>query len=457
MYFPVFLAIMLAMSMEVRAHMHLAYPLQLQAQANPFSTTVDTNIDAPLASDGSNFPCKNAQIATGAALTSVATWTTGSKVNFTVAGGAPHGGGSCQASLSFDGAKTFIVVHSYIGGCPLSAGQNFDFTVPADSPIGSAIFAWTWVNLIGNREFYMACSSITVAAGSGATPAVAFNSRPTIFVANLGNGCKTIENANPVFPNPGPDVTIVNAGAAGFGISGTCSAVKGNGGTVASGGSSPQSSSSSQVAVSSEKPTTFATVRTSQTSSKATSSVARASSTAAPSSSSPALALIVHPDGQCSGEFTCAGSPHGSCCSQWGWCGQTDSYCGKGCQLGFGNCGNSTPIYVNVTSAATSSQTKASSLASLITASMITASVITASTTGAFASATNVGDDDGEMVIVTMTVESTMTTTMTTAVVKSSKTSGFIAVTTEPTTFRTYTTSGKLVRPSSTTSNFVDA
>jgi hypothetical protein len=38
---------------------------------------------------------------------------------------------------------------------------------------------------------------------------------------------------------------------------------------------------------------------------------------------------------------TCLGSVQGNCCSRVGFCGSDSSYCGAGCQPGFGVCGNS--------------------------------------------------------------------------------------------------------------------
>lgn len=48
-------------------------------------------------------------------------------------------------------------------------------------------------------------------------------------------------------------------------------------------------------------------------------------------------------DGTCSstsqnGDATCAGSASGNCCSEWGYCGSTNAYCGTGCQAAFGTC-----------------------------------------------------------------------------------------------------------------------
>jgi hypothetical protein len=52
--------------------------------------------------------------------------------------------------------------------------------------------------------------------------------------------------------------------------------------------------------------------------------------------------LTVSTSATCGGTTgsTCLGSTFGSCCSQYGYCGSSDSYCGSGCQSGFGTCSN---------------------------------------------------------------------------------------------------------------------
>jgi len=67
--------------------------------------------------------------------------------------GAPHGGGSCQFSLSYDNGVTFKVIHSIEGGCPLDAVMNkYSVKIPESAPAAErALFAWTWFNRIGNR------------------------------------------------------------------------------------------------------------------------------------------------------------------------------------------------------------------------------------------------------------------------------------------------------------------
>jgi hypothetical protein len=128
---------------------------------------------------------------------------------------APHGGGSCQISLTYDTAPTassrFTVIKSFMGGCPvLTAGNDapgpyvLSYTIPEDAPKGKAILAWTWFNKIGNREMYMRCSPITI--GGSSSDFSTFNTRPEIFKANIGNGCTTKANTNVIFPDPGQEV-----------------------------------------------------------------------------------------------------------------------------------------------------------------------------------------------------------------------------------------------------------
>jgi len=53
-----------------------------------------------------------------------------------------------------------------------------------------------------------------------------------------------------------------------------------------------------------------------------------------------ATAAKVSVDGSCGGtaKTTCKGSSFGDCCSQYGYCGKTATYCGTGCNKAFGTC-----------------------------------------------------------------------------------------------------------------------
>lgn len=67
----------------------------------------------------------------------------------TLKGGATHGGGSCQISLSCDGGSEFKAIKSIVGGCPIK--KKYDFTVPREleSALGkerkaTCLLGWTW-------------------------------------------------------------------------------------------------------------------------------------------------------------------------------------------------------------------------------------------------------------------------------------------------------------------------
>lgn len=209
--------LLLALLGTTSAHMEVQFPPPFKSKynTNTPSADVDYNMVAPLSADGSDFPCKGYQSVLGtAAGASTATFAAGAKGNLTVTGGANHGGGSCQISLSTDGAKTFTVIQSIVGNCPTSGTSNLDFTIPADMPSGEAVMAWTWHNQIGNREMYMNCAAVTITGSSAARrknrrAATAFAARPGIYIANVGaagDGCTTKESFDVVYPVPGPDV-----------------------------------------------------------------------------------------------------------------------------------------------------------------------------------------------------------------------------------------------------------
>ncbi|KAH9222951.1 hypothetical protein DL95DRAFT_285089, partial [Leptodontidium sp. 2 PMI_412] len=202
-YYPILLLSIL--SSGVLGHVQLSSPAPFRGRSNPHTKNVDFDNNAPVAAGA--FPCKGYHVAAMADPTGegtpTATWKTGEQASFTFGEGAPHGGGSCQASLSYDSGKTWTVIHSFMGGCPLAP---VSFTVPADAPVKNNVLgSWSWVNHIGNREFYQNCFALNVEQGSGgAAPKIPFSQRPPIFVANIGtNGCKTVEGFDPIYPNPG--------------------------------------------------------------------------------------------------------------------------------------------------------------------------------------------------------------------------------------------------------------
>ncbi|KAF8538464.1 hypothetical protein BDD12DRAFT_842480 [Trichophaea hybrida] len=229
------------------AHMAMVDPPSLRHKANPYTTAVDYDYLSPLSSSGSNYPCKGYQTDLGTPQgQSVANYSPGGSYKIRLEGSATHGGGSCQISLSFDGGKSFQVIKSFIGGCVHSqpgSDQTFDFTIPKGAPRGVALLAWSWFNNQGNREFYMNCAVVTIGSGRRrlmkrdelkvTTTKRAVGSQ--IFLANLSNGCSTLEGTDVEFPDPGSDVTRSGSSKTAA-PKGNCGTVKVSGGAGSVGG-----------------------------------------------------------------------------------------------------------------------------------------------------------------------------------------------------------------------------
>jgi hypothetical protein len=189
-------------------HVEMTWPYPLRSKYNPSTSEnlIDYSMKAPLDASGSNYPCKGYQHDLNQAPST--TYDAGSTYNITLEGSAIHGGGSCQLSLSYDQGETFRVIKSMIGGCP--DVLSYDFTIPSYAPSGEALFAWSWQNKIGNREYYMDCAVVQV-QGSQKKRQESYESMdslPGIWKADLQsvNDCTTVEGESPVYPHPGPDV-----------------------------------------------------------------------------------------------------------------------------------------------------------------------------------------------------------------------------------------------------------
>ncbi|KAJ2555139.1 hypothetical protein EV175_002353 [Coemansia sp. RSA 1933] len=109
----------------------------------------------------------------------VATWTAGQPITVQfLDNNAAHGGGHAQFSVSYDGGKTFAVVYEvlkymFFNG-PSSSNTpevlSYTFTLPKDLPSSNnVVFAWSWVNAIGNREFYMNCADVAITGSSSSS------------------------------------------------------------------------------------------------------------------------------------------------------------------------------------------------------------------------------------------------------------------------------------------------
>ncbi|MCJ1468206.1 hypothetical protein MMC07_006834 [Pseudocyphellaria aurata] len=250
----VLVASAIGLASSVTAHMKLLTP-------TPFGGSTLNN--SPLEASGSDFPCKQrpgVYAVDGAKNPPMAI---GAPQTLSFVGGATHGGGSCQISLTTDKNPTkdtkWQVIHSIIGDCPSGSDGNqgesptdtgatkFQYSIPDGIKPGDYILAWTWFNRIGNREMYMNCAPITVTAGSkkrstNVDITKRADSFPDMFKANIGNGCTTAEGGNVLFPDPGPSVekhdTFPSKEPVGSCGTGTSASTDGNTGGTGSTGSS---------------------------------------------------------------------------------------------------------------------------------------------------------------------------------------------------------------------------
>ncbi|KAJ1642560.1 hypothetical protein J3B02_005097, partial [Coemansia erecta] len=151
-----------------------------------------------------------------------ATWTAGQSVTIKFSPhAAAHSGGHCEFSISYDNGKTFAVIHQelrycFLGSKPASTTNtatilSYTFDLPADLPSSDkAVFAWTWVNASGNREFYMNCADVAIKGGSsssytGKEMTIAnYPGYPTIpeFVQDYDTGLQYYTNAKQITVSP---------------------------------------------------------------------------------------------------------------------------------------------------------------------------------------------------------------------------------------------------------------
>jgi len=148
---------------------------------------VDYNIIAPI-NEGYSFPCKG--FPKGPSTTTI----NGNTINVELQGSAIHGGGHCQFGITTND-KEFIVLNTVIKNC-LLGGMTYSFQLPSDFPETDITVFWTWVNAIGNREYYMDCADVTIKNGNKNKQATVEGLE--LLVLNWP-GYTTI----PEFPNPG--------------------------------------------------------------------------------------------------------------------------------------------------------------------------------------------------------------------------------------------------------------
>ena len=136
-------------------HLFMSFPPSRRNKYSDYYLTnhlVDYNIMAPLNTNGYTFPCKGFPVGPPTQIFNSNT------ITITLEGSAIHGGGHCQFGITYDDTH-FLVLKTVIRNCLLDT-MTYQFTLPSNTPSGNLTLFWTWVNAIGNREYYMECADI---------------------------------------------------------------------------------------------------------------------------------------------------------------------------------------------------------------------------------------------------------------------------------------------------------
>lgn len=93
----------------------------------------------------------------------VSTFAAGEHIPVILEGTATHDGGHCQFSISYDEGKTFVVLMTVYRECLRKSGNTYLVPIPTGIPSAKrAVFHWSWINAIGNREYYANCADIAI-------------------------------------------------------------------------------------------------------------------------------------------------------------------------------------------------------------------------------------------------------------------------------------------------------
>lgn len=334
------IAVASGLAAVANAHMDLAFP-------SVYTAPAVTN--GPISY--SNFPCQSTATSYGGPTN---TMSLGSDQPLKFLGQSVHGGGSCQISITYDEnpdrASTWKVIKSFEGGCPARNTEGnlgddtsataadpftYNFTVPDNIPTGKGTLAWTWINKVGNREFYMQCAGIELAGTSGDQSN--YDALPDMFVANLGSSDTCVVGSGDfIYPDPGTAVEYGNgaipSGADVATTSGSCTVGVGSGsGSVASSAATTTEEAASSTAdagaaggvfatSNAAAPTTAAATSEATVTAAVTTSAAAATTTTASSSSSSSSSSGSTQSGACTteGEYVCLGDTYQVCASgEW--------------------------------------------------------------------------------------------------------------------------------------------
>lgn len=185
MKFSIGIAFLTTLVASVSAHMSMSFPPTRAHPLNPNAATKDLEcIMAPLNGGGScpkkEFPCGGYP----ADKKVVTTFKAGQVIDVKFFNqNAPdpskadpsidqarHNGGLCEFALSYDGGNTYTKIATYRKTCPDIFFTGWKVKIPDSAPScnkpGKCIFSWSWINAVGNREFYQNCADIKIVGNS---------------------------------------------------------------------------------------------------------------------------------------------------------------------------------------------------------------------------------------------------------------------------------------------------
>ncbi|KAJ1939442.1 hypothetical protein GGF37_004398 [Kickxella alabastrina] len=158
---PCISAVFLCACSLVSAHIELKEPPPRHSQFSKFymdNDEIDYSMKSPLGPIV-GYPCRNFK-----AGPTQGTMIAGHPFRVKFDGIATHLGGDCQFAVSYDNGTNFAVIWDKIANCFLdTVDGGYEIPVPDYIPASKkAIFAWTWINSLGLREYYMNCADVRI-------------------------------------------------------------------------------------------------------------------------------------------------------------------------------------------------------------------------------------------------------------------------------------------------------
>ncbi|KAK9763026.1 hypothetical protein K7432_010675 [Basidiobolus ranarum] len=157
-------------------HMEMVYPYPRDSIFSPYyrQHSPDWDVASPIEGDRS-YPCQ------GKSRGPIqATFRPGSSIPVRIVGPNNHEGGHCQFAVSYDGVN-FVVIREVLHTCLTESGTNFNIRLPRNIGNGVVVFAWSWINAQGRREYYMNCADIGITGGKAGGRVTG----PRLLVANI--------------------------------------------------------------------------------------------------------------------------------------------------------------------------------------------------------------------------------------------------------------------------------